>query len=253
MLTRLTVPARLGFLTLCFVPAALQAAPATQPFELLPETAPAPAPATAPATAPARYPEIAQPGYPQTVVTVYSPATNAPPPPNSDFSRNDFSLSLGGQGFTAHGNGGNDTIGFVTFDFAWYFVRDLSVGLELGLSPGTFDRHHHHHDDGEDDGLRAEEEMVLLHWDFLRTGGLALFADGGVGGLHADPDFPSGGRRDSFLAGVGGGLSLRLASHLYASAGARAAWLSGDHDDDRHHGHHWSDGVQYYGELTFAF
>ena len=238
---RLPLLAGLSVLALIGIPRASRAqAPTTQPLEL--------SPTTTSTTAPLRYPEIAPSRYPDTVVTYYS----SPGPAPSQFGRNEFELSLGGQGLTAHGDHGHDSIGFVTLDFGWYFVDTLSLDLEVGVSPGA-NYHHHHHDDNEDEGVRAAEEMVLLRWHFLTAGGLSLYADGGIGGLHASPVFPSGGRRDSFLAAVCGGLTIQLARHFYGGLGARAAWLGGgDWEDNRHH-RNWSDGVQYYGELSFIF
>ena len=234
-----------AILLLGFPHAASAQSPATQPFELAPATA-----AAAPATSPNRYPESGQYRYPDAVVTTYAPASGQSA---AQFARGDLEFSLGGQGFIARGAHGDDSIGFVTFDAGWYFAPTLSVDLELGISPGTFDNRYHHHDHGDDNGVRAVEELALLRWHFLTVGGLSLYADGGVGGLYASPDFPNGGRRNNFLAAVGGGLTLEIASHCYLGAGARAAWLNGgDWDSDRHH-RQWSDGVQYYGDFTYIF
>jgi opacity protein-like surface antigen len=219
--------------------------PATQPIVLVPATAPA----AGPATSAYRYSNAGPYPYPDGVVTTYAP----PYYPTGQFARGDFELSLGGQGFTARGDRGDESIGFVTFDAGWYFVPTLSVDFELGIAPGTYRNYYHDDRHNDDNGVRAVEELALLRWHFLTLGGLSLYADGGVGGMYASPDFPSDGRRNNFLAAVGGGVTLQVVSHFYLGAGARAAWLDGgDWDLDRHQ-HHWSDGVQYYGDLTFIF
>lgn len=208
------------------------------------------------------YPTTAPSPVPTTQTNAYwvYPVPNAPPPPPEHlFDRRHFELALGGQGFTANGHHGNETIGFVTLNFNYYIVDGLSIGLEGGLSPGTWHDHRNRDDNGRDDDrddsfhLRASEEMTLLRWHFLTTRCCSLYIDGGLGGLHADRSFPSGSRTDNWLAAVGAGLDLRLAKHWYAFIGGRFARISGGDFGARRGSHDAFDGEQYYGGFSFLW
>jgi hypothetical protein len=236
-----------------FVSTAVAQTPATQP------TTTASPPPTVPPVTPT--PRPAMPNNPPPGVYWN---TNPPPPGREyqgreyyyethepNFPRNHFELSLGGQGYTAFGHHGSDSLGFVTLGADYYFLNGLSIGLEGGLSPRVDDRHDHgdfHHDDS---GLRAEELIGLLRWHFLDCGSLSFYGEVGLGGFHADHHFPSGGREDSGLGVAGLGASWRVISHLYISGGARYARIGDDWDDD-HRRSHGFDGVQYYGEISFV-
>jgi hypothetical protein len=215
---------------------ALAQTPTTQPYISVPATAPAPRPAPYPYRS--RY-------------VVYEPGSE------SLFADNRFDLSLGAQGYSTRGAGREDTIVFITGAFRYTFATNLSIGFELGIAPGTagdrrHDRRDHHHDDNRD-GVRAVEELADLRWHFITTEHLSFFIDGGLGGLQASHDFPSGARSDHWLAVAGGGMTFRLDDHWYLQAGARYARL-GDWDEHHHHGNRrGSDGVQYYGGFAFVF
>jgi len=238
---RMWILTALGFvLVLDAVETARAQTPTTQPYVPVPVPAPEPRPAPYPYRS--RY-------------VVYEPA---PPGSESLFVDHRFDLSFGAQGFSTRGAGREDTIVFATGAFRYTFATNLSIGFELGIAPGTADDRHHdrhdrdrHHDN--DDGVRAVEELVDLRWHFITTEHLSFFIDGGLGGLQASHEFPTGARSDHWLAVGGGGMTFRLDDHWYLQAGARYARL-GDWDEHHHHGNRReSDGVQYYGGFAFVF
>ncbi len=182
---------------------------------------------TQPASQPTSQPAATRSATPDVIFWRYPDRLEARPEPMPKaFRRHQFEFEIGGQGFSATGRNGTDTVGFVTTTFGYYVADGLSLGVEGGLAPGTY-RHHRHDDDSdrEDDGrrdsyhLRAEEVMGLARWHFLRADPLSLYIDAGLGGLHASHPFPGTGRVDNWLWAAGGGLTLRLDEHWFASAG----------------------------------
>lgn len=220
-------------------------------------------PATTPSAAPAVVPPVVSPPPPAgwtdgrpgvywTPRAQYPQSPQYPPgreyfePHETDFLRNHFELSLDGQGYTAFGHHGSDSLGFVSLQGSYFFLDGLSIGIEGGLSPNSDRRDYHHYDDG----LRAEDVLALLRWHCINCGSLSFYGEVGAGDFHASPHFPSGAGSNNFLGVAGFGLGWRIASHLYVSGGARYARLQ-DWDDDDHH-HHGSNGVQYYAGISFT-
>ena len=182
------------------------------------------------------------------------------------FARGHFELNFNGQGMSVEGSRGTETIGFFVADFGYYIVDGLSIGFEAGVAPGTYrdhsDRHHrfdnsnNSEDDNHDGGslrMRASEGLALVRWHFLNVGRLSLYADAGLGGLHASHSFPQGRRRDDWLSTIGLGLSWRIAEHWYVDVGGRFVRLTGDDLFARYRSHEASDGATYYGGFSYLW
>jgi opacity protein-like surface antigen len=203
-------------------------------------------------------PQSDAPRYPELGGSRYQPVAAQPVAPTNDNESRHFEFAVGGQSLIAHGHGREDSIGFITFDGGFFFAPDWSVDFEGGIAPGTFDNEddHHHHHHNNDDGVRAAEAMGLIRWHFLNAGALSTYGEVGIGGLHADHDFPTGGQEDNVIGVAGLGLNLRVLDHLHLSVGGRYARISGDDWEGHshfHHGHHGTDGAEIYGGLTFIF
>ena len=236
-------------LALIFVGAQSSQAQTTQPST----PALAPLPLSTPQPDAPRYPELNNPRY------APAPAPAPAPLASYDGEERHFEFGVGGQSLIVHGRGGEDSIGFINADFGFFFAHDWSIDFEGGIAPGTFDNHdddHHHHHHDDDDGVRAVEGLGLLRWHFLNAPGLSAYGEVGIGGLHADHDFPTGGQEDNAIGVAGLGLDCRVTDHFHLSAGGRYARLSGDDWEGHgpfHHGHHGTDGAEIYGGLTFRF
>lgn len=196
-----------------------------------------------------RYPESSQ-----TVIVTH--------PRETLFPGNSFEFTLDAEGFTSWGDRHAETIVFVDAGFRYYFVRNLAVGLELGIAPGTFGRHHHDSNDDDDrDGVRAVETLFDFRWNFISGRHASVFLDAGLGWMYASHDFPTGNRRDSLIGVIGLGMNVRVTPNCFLELGGRYASLSSSRQDSYsnndgyyyHHHYREFDGVQYFGGLSFLW
>jgi opacity protein-like surface antigen len=188
-------------------------------------------------------------------------ASSRPAPaigPPTFFQRKDWEFGIGIQGFTAH-HTRDDSIAFGTLDLSYFIAKNLSIGLEAGLAPGTSSAANNttnstgSEDDDDDSGdfrPRASEGQALARYHLFGDSRLSLYVDAGIGYLHATRYFPTYGRSDNWLVSAGLGVDLRIVDGFYFHAGARVARLSGGDLFAGRNTRDASDGVQYYGGFS---
>jgi len=151
------------------------------------------------------------------------------PRAETPFPQGSFDLWAGAAGLTTF-QPQTESLGFLTLGGGYFVLDRLSVNFEIGLAPGTLD-------DSCADPIRAFEGQFLARWHFLRSGRVSLFAEGGVGGLHAEHFGHTGSDDDLMLTG-GFGAAFRVSRNIHLTLGARYTRLTGGDlfsDQGRHH------------------